>query len=123
MMMSSEISAAASRELRDAEAGRSARLALSFVCRLFAGRIRLFPRDSLAVAPLLAHTQRLLFELTNSGVNGGEQIAIGAYADEVVMMIGHRDFDVVQIPLVFQHNVGLCLTSPVVQHLADFFEL
>ena len=37
--------------------------------------IRLFPRDPLAVAPLLAHTQSLLFELTNSLVNGGEQIA------------------------------------------------
>ncbi len=65
--------------------GGSARFALSFACTLLARGIRLFPRGPLAVAPLLAHPQRLLFELTNSRVNSREKIGIGAFADEIVV--------------------------------------
>src|ERR1700733_1240510 len=94
-----------------------------FAFTRLAGGIRLFPRNPLAVAPLPAYAQSLLFELTNSRVDSAEKIGVRPLADQFVIVVRHRDLDIIQVPRVRKHDVGFRFAFGVIQELPDLAEL
>jgi hypothetical protein len=77
--------------------------------------IRLFPRDAFAIPPFSAHLYGLFFELTNSRMNGAEEIGLGALPNQFMVVVRHRDFDIVQMPFVRQNDMRFRLTFPIVE--------
>jgi hypothetical protein len=89
----------------------------------FDGGIHLFPGDAFAIPPFFAHFYGLFFELTNSRMDGGEKIRIRAIPNQLMIVVRHRDFDIVQMPFVSQNDVRFRLTLSVIEQFPYFVEL
>jgi len=78
---------------------------------------------ALSVAPFLPNANGLRFEFSHRRVDGRKKVRILRLSDQLVMVIRHRHFHAVRMPLMGEDYARFGLAPPVIEQLPDLLEL